>query len=188
MSRVETLWMPPGTDGPVTRKTAPHAPTSAPGLGRALLLDGVDDYVSIAPQLLNDLAQGSVEANLWVESFIPNVASPIIAKGDVTLTQFLLGISSNSIVVAGAFGLDGLTAPASIPLRRWTKVAVTWDGSVRKLYVNDLLVGQDASPFFPPNDDGNPVKIGRHDHIGGPFYFHGRIEDVRISGIARSFP
>ena len=41
---------------------------------------------------------------------------------------------------------------------------------------------------YPPNHDGNPVKIGRHNHIIGPFYFHGRIEDLRISHIAKRFP
>ena len=40
---------------------------SASGLGTALLLDGLDDYVSIAPELLNNLPQGSVEANIWIE-------------------------------------------------------------------------------------------------------------------------
>jgi len=129
---------------------------SAHGLGRALLLDGFDDYVSIAPQLLNDLPQGGVEANIWVESFIPNSVSPIISKGDTTLTQFVFGVSSNSISVAGGFGLDGLTVPVSIPLRTWTKVAATWDGAVRKLYVNDALVGQDASPFVPSEPRWQP--------------------------------
>ncbi len=83
--------------------------------------------------------------------------------------------------------MDGLTCPTTIPLRTWTKVAVTWNGEVRKLYVNDVLVCQGPSTFIPPNHDGNPVQIGRHNHSAGPFYFHGLIEDVKISDVAREF-
>src|SRR5437016_8998987 len=39
--------------------------------GTALALDGVDDYASVAPEVLNDIPQGTIEARVYVESFMP---------------------------------------------------------------------------------------------------------------------
>jgi len=155
--------------------------------GTALALDGADDYASASPELLNDLPQGTIEAWVYVESFMPESFSPIITKGSAALTDLGFFVHSTGFVIHGGLGVDGFTVLTPIPLQTWTKVAVTWDGSYRRLYLNDSLVGEEARAWAPANNSVNEVKIGRHNHTSGPQYFHGRIEDLRISEVARVF-
>jgi len=155
--------------------------------GTALALDGVDDYASASPELLNDLPQGTIEAWVYVDSFMPISSSPVITKGSAALTDLGFFVHSTGFSIHGGSGIDGFTSLTPIPLQTWTKVAVTWDGSYRRLYLNDSLVGEEARAWAPANNSVNEVKIGRHNHTSGPQYFHGRIEDLRISDVAREF-
>jgi len=155
--------------------------------GTALALDGVDDYASVSPEVLNNLPQGTIEAWVYVESFMPEFFSPVVTKGTAALTDLGLFVHSTGFAIHGGLGVDGFTVYTPIPLQTWTRIAVTWDGAYRRLYLNDSLVGEEARAWAPANNSSNEVKIGRHNHNAGPFYFHGRIEDLRISDVARVF-
>jgi len=155
--------------------------------GTALALDGVDDYASVAPEVLNDLPQGTIEAWVYVESFMHDSSSPVVTKGTAALTDLGFFVDYTGFSIHGGLGVDGFTSYTPIPLQTWTKVAVTWDGSYRRLYLNDSLVGEEARAWAPANNSGNEVKIGRHNHTSGLQYFHGRIDDLRISDSAREF-
>lgn len=157
------------------------------GSGKALQLDGIDDFAVASGDVLNNSPQGTIEAWVYVESFMPDFGSPVITKGSPALTDLGLFVHSTGFGIHGGLGVDGFTSPTPIPLRTWTKIAVTWDGSHRRLYLNDRLDAEEARAWAPANNSINEVKIGRHNHTSGPIQFHGRIEDVRISTIARNF-
>jgi hypothetical protein len=66
----------------------------------------------------------------------------------------------------------------------WNHVALVWDGSSYKVYVNGVLDINIASSVSVPNVDAN-VKIG-YSNGGGGQYLNGYIDEFRVSkGIAR---
>lgn len=155
--------------------------------GGVLRLDGLDDYVSIAPEALNDLPIGSVEAWIFVESLDVFGGAPIFSKGTADLTDLSLGVGADGRVSGHIATGPSVTSTSTVPLLRWTKVALTWDGGTRRIYINDVLEGELLSANVPPNNNVNEVKIGRHNHPFGPLWFHGAIDRVLISTVARTF-
>ena len=110
----------------------------------------------------------------------------IVSKGAVVLTDFHLFVQPEGKLVGGNMGVRSptITGVQAIPLKTWMRVAFTWDGNFWRLYVNGKLDAEMPATLIP-NSSPNPVKLGRHEHIEGPFYFHGRIDEVRFSPVAR---
>lgn len=67
---------------------------------------------------------------------------------------------------------------------RWTHVALSHDGTTRRLYVDGLEVSAKAAPYAPQT--GRPLRIGS-DSWGDPdALFTGQIEEVRLWSEART--
>jgi hypothetical protein len=73
------------------------------------------------------------------------------------------------------YGENGGFYTESLPLQEWFHVAMTWDGSVLKGYVNGQLSGEKTLPFFTP---GSAVKIGSDGATVRSF--DGLIDDVKV--------
>lgn len=160
--------------------------------GTSLQLDGVDDYASVSPDVLNNLPQGTIEAWVYVESLNSLAGAPIVSKATAAFSELSFGVDADGTVSghigAGPSVHTGSTVPPTlVPLQTWTQIALTWDDSFRRIYINNCLKAELASSNFPLFNNANDVQIGRHNHSAGPFFFHGRIEDVRISDVARDF-
>ena len=81
-----------------------------------------------------------------------------------------------------------LTSRGKVPLRTWTKLATTWDGTKLKLYINDCLDVEATTPAPPTLNRANEVQLGHHQNgVGTDFYFHGQIDKVQISTVAKTF-
>ena len=64
-----------------------------------------------------------------------------------------------------------------LPLRRWSHLAETYDGSTLRLYVNGDPAGSASLNGATPATTG-PLRIGGNARFGE--YFRGRIDDVRV--------
>ena len=60
----------------------------------------------------------------------------------------------------------------------WHRVGFTWDGTDRRLYVDDLLVAEDADVALGASDGG--LNIGCGKNMTPTTFFTGLIDDVRI--------
>ncbi|MFA5175680.1 MAG: LamG-like jellyroll fold domain-containing protein [Candidatus Nanoarchaeia archaeon] len=151
-------------------------------------LDGVDDYVSISPYLLNNLPQGTFESYIYIRNVAPAGGCIIISKGTESLTNFIIAVDPPNSKIGAHMG-TGLyfSSNQTINLNTWYKIALTWDGTKWKWYINDVLDNEVNATEIPINDNSNEVKIGKHNHGSGPFYCDGIIDEVRISNIAREF-
>ena len=69
-----------------------------------------------------------------------------------------------------------LRAPA-LPLRRWSHLAMTWDGSVMRVYRDGVQVASHALSGAAPVSDG-PLRIGGN--AIWPEFFKGDIDEVRV--------
>jgi hypothetical protein len=138
-----------------------------------------ESYVSIpASEKLDGNEEMTVEA--WVR---PTVTSPYYGQiamkereGNPAYTWSLVlhedepngfFMRTEEGMVAGGEG--------SMPLHRWTHVAMTNDGARNRLYVNGELV--DTEPGIPFDGHGE-IRIGGNSIFGQ--YFDGRIDEVRI--------
>lgn len=78
------------------------------------------------------------------------------------------------------FGKSSLVTP-----RKWTHLAGVYDGQNVRLYVDGFLKGEKAAPIAPANAPyGGPLRIGAGSETLR-FFFGGRIDELRISRVAR---
>ena len=142
----------------------------------ALLLDGVDDYVTTAFVL--DPAARPFSVFAWVKDGAP---------GQVVLSQagganWLMAGGSDGVLMtdlksAGRQG-KSLTSTIVIADGDWHRVGLSWDGSNRVLYVDNIEVGKDTQSNLPSSAGG--LYIGGGNKLGAGTFWTGLIDDVRI--------
>jgi len=165
--------------------TAHGGPTYVEGVfGRALDLDGVNDYVDCGNSPVLDIT-GQITLAAWVRTNDSGNGehNPYITKGD---QSFALKHGFNGMQF---FIYDGGYRAVHFPVDSsfnsvWHHVAGTYDGSAVKLYIDGTLeaslahTGSIASSSYG-------VNIGRNAELSGRLY-EGAIDDVRIYNHALS--
>ncbi|MHC4878151.1 MAG: protein kinase domain-containing protein [Planctomycetota bacterium] len=188
-------------DGNTSRKlSADNAPASesaqliaSPPIGFALSFDGVDDHV-VTPIVYDGSHPITIEA--WVAPANPYGNGAIVANATDTgiylhqsyneraaARNWLVRIGSNGRWIAEA------AATGEFPHRR-THVAVVWDQSTLQLYLDGQLQSNGAETLGTMPAIKRPFLIGTRytkdaDSGFSNFWFHGEIDEVRISDTAR---
>ena len=152
--------------------------------GSALSFNGTSARVNIANSTSLQLSSGmTLEA--WVNpASVTNAWRDVIYKGNDN--YYLEGTSANGPPDGGGtFG--GASADAfgsgALPTNTWSHLAVTYDNTALRLYVNGILAGSQAKTGNIATST-NQLQIGG-DSIYGQF-FNGKIDDVRIYNSAIS--
>jgi hypothetical protein len=152
--------------------------TASGKVGGAFNFDGtqhvrVPDSAALRPAHLT--------AEAWVfPTAVPNESSPtIIARGFFANTWDLR--LSNNRPQFWSHGGQGLEGPA-IPLNEWTHLAITFDGLIKRLYVNGAEVAsheQVRALFYDaaavPITIGSDFQSNQSDN-----HFRGRIDEVAL--------
>jgi len=152
-------------------------PTS--GQVGALVLDGIDDYVS-TPFVLNP-GNGSLSAFAWINGGAPGQVI-ISQTGDFGGTW--LGIDpSEGKLMAGfsAMYFGALVSETVITDGQWHHVGLVYDMDSlhRLLYVDGVLASEDTSVVSGMPSDGG-LYIGASKDLEAGSFFSGFIDDVRI--------
>ena len=143
------------------------------------------DFVEIPDSESLDLVEGlTVEMWLYLEAW-----STAGGTGATKETTYKVGPRSDKKVLirmttdALAWGAAALAGKTDMPLKKWTHMAGTYDAKSgeAKIYINGILdaEGKIGGEIVPNND---VLWLGRG---AGPF-LQGRMDEVRISNIARS--
>jgi hypothetical protein len=138
--------------------------------GGALAFDGVNDRVTVARARSLDLRRMTLEA--WVRPRGSARRRAVLIKGRT------YGLFGGRRLTARVFTTAERTLRGPT-LRRnaWSHLAFTWDGAVRRLYVNGTEVAR-APLRAAAARSGGPLRIGG-DPVAGE-WFRGRIDDVRV--------
>ena len=140
--------------------------------GRVLLLRGRGDHLHVRDSPSLDLST-AMTLEAWVRPNAPGGRRSVIMKRRSRGVSYALLASSGNRRAGGWIRTTehrGGTA-ARLPLRRWSHLAATYDGSRLRLYVNGRL--RSARRIDGPIVAGRgPLKIGAG--------FKGKIDDVRI--------
>ena len=153
--------------------------------GRGLSFDGADDLVTIADRNELDLLNtGTLEA--WVRPSALASWRSVIMKEMAGGWPWALHASSDAGVpsahlFSGA-AIDAL-GPAPIVASTWTHLAMTWDQTALRLYVDGAEVASQPATAALTNSTG-AVRIGGNS-VASQF-FSGLIDEVRIYNDART--
>ncbi len=172
--------------------TVPPLPSFAnDGSGLALEFDGSDDYLCGNNLALDITGQITLEA--WIS---PGVAAnqQVLRKGrSVVSDGYEIGLNSSSKIYARFnHNTSGdaflVVSTSNYPTDgRWMHVAVTYDGSAIRLYVNGV---QEAilSAVFSIGANLDPLAIGAQLEAAGTpaWFFRGKLDELRIWNRARS--
>jgi len=150
--------------------------------GEARSFDGTSSWVTVDDANSLDLTTGmTLEA--WVHPTAGgNVWRDVIYKG-VDDTYYLESSSpSGKAAMGGTFSATYLLGVA-LPLDTWSHLAATYDGAIMRLFVNGNQVASRAQTG-PIHASSGALTVGG-DALYGQ-YFAGRIDEVRISNVART--
>ena len=154
--------------------------TTSGRFGRALVFNGVNNWVTVADTPDLDLTTGmTLEA--WVYPTALSGWRTVVLKEATNDLAYSLYAHDNIprpaswIVTSGtgveAFGVSRLT------LNAWTHLAATYDGAILRFYVNGALVGSSAAAGSISTST-QPLRMGGNALWGE--WFQGRIDEVRI--------
>jgi len=145
-------------------------------IGGAIQLDGLNDAIT-TPFVL-DPSQGSFSIFLWVKDGAPGQTILAQANGERwLLADPSTGALATSLKQTGRNGRDLISA-AVVTDGQWHHVGLTWDGSVRTLYVDDLEVAGDTQGSLGGATSGLQIGSGPKAEVGS--FWSGLIDDVRI--------
>jgi PKD repeat protein len=155
--------------------------TSQGKFGNALVFNGSNGRVDVAdaPNLRLTTAM-TLEA--WVNPATESGSwRDVVYKGNDN--YYLVASSGQGGVPAGRVGVSRVYGTSLLPTNTWTHLAVTYDKTTLRLYIN----GVQASSVAYAGDiatSANPLQIGG-DSIYGQ-YFQGLIDEVRVYNRALS--
>lgn len=168
-------------------------PEGPPG-NTGIYLDGTNDYVeALGTQgVLNFAGTATYTIESWIKitgtlSGENHIISKFEHAGPSTWRVYVEGDGTLTTYRNVNPGLFILSAPNPLPSNEWIHVAVTYDGTTAKIYVNGT---EEVSSAMGSQVLGGPaqnVTIGAAWTSGGPTgFFPGQIDEVQIWDIARS--
>ena len=151
--------------------------------GRALYFYGSSNYVDCG----NDTSvriQGPITLMAWIKPYVlDRIEQKIITKESDAVSGYVVSLGNNTL--AGRAGYDNTgdghgrsLASAAIMTLDWQNVAMTYDGSVIRLYRNGVEVASKANT----GSTGNPpyhLTLGKRDEYNALF-FYGLMDEIRI--------
>lgn len=155
-------------------------------ISQASDFDGVDDYYSLSNENDFDFTT-TMSASAWVKvGAFTDQWQAILAKGDDTW-RIHRGDTTNGVGFGTTSGgtHDDLNGSTNINDGAWHHVAIVMDGTTKYLYVDGV---EDEQRAYTLTLDTNSrvVRIGMNQDASPNRYWEGQIDEVRISGVARS--
>jgi len=144
--------------------------------GGALLLDGVDDYVSTAFVL--DPAAGSFSVFAWIKGGAPGQVILSQEKGANWLMAAAPDGALKTDLKSGGRQGKSLGCQTIITDGNWHCVGLSWDTSNRILYVDDVEIARDTQAGLGASAGG--LYIGAGNTLAPGTFWSGLIDDVRV--------
>jgi lysophospholipase L1-like esterase len=152
----------------------------------ALMLDGIDDYVSTGFVL--SPAENRFSLFAWIKNGAPGQV--ILSQVDAAnwlcadpegrlMTELIPPKPPRSTSV-----LPPLISETIITDADWHRVGFVWDGSDRTLYVDGVIVAEDTQSALANSNNGMYIGVGKDVKLGT--FWSGLIDDVRIYNVALS--
>ena len=148
--------------------------------------NGANQYASVTAGDL--VLSNRVTFQAWVR---PHAAkfNTILSRGNGAnsgITDYIFSLASGRQLGFMGVGVWDYSN-SQVPLNEWTHVAVTFDGAVKRFYINGLLDRVvDRPGQLYQSSSVEPLLLGRQGSACNCNYFDGEIDDVRIWNVVRS--
>jgi len=128
-------------------------------VGGGLVLDGVDDRVRVADSPSLSITGQGLTLEAWVKPDTVSGYRVLVHKEG----HYTLALADGRLTYADSvtWSYDTMGYYGSVPMGEWSHVAVTFDGSVVRYYVNGALVGTKARAGSL-TDNSQPVCLGAY--------------------------
>jgi len=142
----------------------------------ALALDGSDDF--LAAGFVLDPSEGPFSIFAWVKGGGPGqVVISQVDGANWLMADALTGALMTQLTDGGRVK-GPLVSETIITNGIWHRVAFTWDGSARSLYVDDVLAAEDTQSGLAACSGG--LYIGCDKDMAPGSFFSGLIDDLRL--------
>ncbi|MHC4072456.1 MAG: LamG-like jellyroll fold domain-containing protein [Planctomycetota bacterium] len=145
----------------------------------ALQFDGVDDYVNTDFVLNPEDGKFSVLA--WIKGGAPGQV--VLSQADAENWLCTDSVEGCLMTELKAYGRGAAGPPLSQPVitdGEWHRIALVWDDSYRRLYVDGAEVATDTAPLSALEDAYGGLYFGVGSALTPGTFFSGLIDDVRI--------
>lgn len=179
---VEWFSFDPGVYGSTRYQVAfggPYATAFGPGYrGRGGYMDGVQQYALVDVKNGPLDFVGAFTDAAWVRpERVPADFEVIVSRsyGSADESSFVLSIDSGMHLRYGSQGNDSLVSSSAIAVGEWTHVAMSFDGTTKRIYINAVLEGSAPAPvavtwddhhLFIGADEGASVTMASHHLLG----------------------
>jgi len=155
--------------------------------------DGSNDYIEAAVGPKPDY----LTAEAWVEIESFGNYEGIISNNEWTSNDhsgYILYVRSDGrlggyIGLGNAQKMELYSSPGALTLDTWTHVAMTYDGTDLKLFIDGVEVASETNANPEPIDyywADNGFNIGRNHDSNFNYYFDGMIDEVRVWDVVRT--
>ena len=148
-------------------------------IGRALQFDGVNDYVEV--QDAETLTPENFTIAFWVNPIDMDRVQITIAKRAGGVGGYSFNITSLAVGSRHWVRINGAWVNVTFSYTQgiWQHVAVTYDGTTIKGYLNGELMATTEAPGSLDNDSG-VLRLGADPRDTVSAYYNGSLDDVRI--------
>ncbi len=145
-------------------------------VGGAIELDGLDDYIR-TPFVLRPAQDRPFSVFVWIKGGSPGqtIISQSNAQNWITTDASQGRLASELFAGRGA---APLVSDVVITDGGWHRIGLTWDGSQKVLYVDDIEAASDATIGTGNSQTG--LYIGTDKNRTSGSFFSGLIDDIRI--------
>ena len=175
-----------GLDGNLAGFTAPDEEIWVTGkYGNALKFNGVSSYIQIPNPTLLDLEKFTISVWINTDDYVRNMLIFEKARDNTVNSQFNLFVEDPHLIFRLNDGVGGFVdrkpfTEDLFEVDTWHHLAVTYDGSMQKIYVDGNLVDQFQQDITIPTD-----STTGHAYIGAlapgaGYHFQGLIDDLKI--------
>src|SRR5262249_4524322 len=167
-----------GNNGTISGATR----TAAGKYGGALVFNGTSDLVTVPDATSLHLTNGmTVQAWVNPSATSSDWSTPVLQERPGGLAYALYAFDGAGKPPAGYINRSGTDVKAAgtsvLPLNTWSHLAVTYNGSTIRLYVNGVQVGS-KSQTGNITSSTSPLRIGGNSVWGE--YFKGMIDEVCV--------
>jgi len=155
----------------------------------AMSFDGGNDIISIPDDNTLDLAS-TMTIEAWVYATTGTAIQNVVSKSSQSQNNGYIfpRTDDNWANVAGYLFVGGSFRTVTAPypsLNAWHHLAITYDGTTMRIYVNGVLSGSYAPPTAGAiNNNTNPLVIGNQ--TGYTEFFSGNADEIRIWNVTRT--
>ncbi|MCF6278822.1 MAG: LamG domain-containing protein [Flavobacteriaceae bacterium] len=151
---------------------------------RSIYFDGATDYLDSGDVL--DLTSSSFSMSAWVKRDA-SATGDIVSKRDIPYTEgysmLIEGGQRARMIWRNGGANQIITSSEVIPANVWHHIAVTYDGTNARMYIDGVL--DVTTPLSPPDiNTTQHFLIGAANHIARTRFFQGNIDEVRVWDVA----